>query len=285
MHFKLAILGVVSTLFLFSLCAGAEGVAEKPDEVVQAQVILTVSEGKRLIAKAVAQMPEVKKALQEGTIIIARGTTNTYVAEELSGQKIAHGAYVIGWTGPAKGGKALSSKERVDDIVLINGKVQPGMSMEDALKTLKAGDVVIKGANALDREHKIAGVLIGGGTASSSGSTGKIMPIIVSRKVNLVIPVGLEKQVEGDVVGIANKMREPVESLNEIPSMYLLNGLIMTEIEALELLAGGSVFQVAAGGVGGAEGAVRLLCRGTREQVKKALAVVESVQGEPPFVE
>ena len=250
-HKRQAIWSVLMVLGA-SFGAVAAEVGAKPDETVQAQVILTVSEGKRLIAKAVAQMPVVKKALQNGSVIIGRGTTNTYVAEELTGQKIAHGAYVIGWTGPDRGGKALDSKERMDDIVLVKGKVQPGLSMDDALKALKQGDVVIKGANALDREHKTAGVLIGGGPDSTSGTTGKFMSVVVARKAHLIIPIGLEKQVDGDVVDIANKMREPIGSLNEIPSMFVLNGTIVTEIEALQLLAGVSVFQAAAGGVGGA---------------------------------
>ncbi|HNZ17666.1 MAG TPA: hypothetical protein PKK44_05025 [Candidatus Hydrogenedentes bacterium] len=268
--------------------AGVAGAGESGSaaaDSVQAQVILTVSEGKRLIAKAVSEMPVVKQALQDGMVVIARGTTNTYVAEELTGQKIAHGAYVIGWTGPAKGGQAPEPGERIEDIVLVNGQVQTGMSMDDALNALKAGDVVIKGANALDREHKTAGVLIGGGPNSSAGTTGKVYPVVVSRKAHLVIPIGLEKQVQGDVIDIANKMREPVESLNNIPSMFLVTGHILTEIEALELLTGASVFQAAAGGIAGAEGSSRLICRGTREQVEKALATAESIQGEPAFLE
>ena len=144
--------------------------------------------------------------------------------------------------------------------------------------------MVIKGA-ASDREHKTAGVLIGGGPNSSAGTTGKVYPVVVSRKAHLVIPIGLEKQVQGDVIDIANKMREPVESLNNIPSMFLVTGHILTEIEALELLTGASVFQAAAGGIGGAEGSSRLICRGTREQVEKALAIAESIQGEPAFLE
>lgn len=279
----------VMWLMILVLVTGVPALAQesssKADETVQAQVILTVSEGKRLIAKAVAQMPVVKKALQDGMVIIGRGTTNTYVAEELTGQKIAHGAYVIGWTGPAVGGRTLDSTERMEEIVLVKGEVLPDLSMDDALKQLKAGDVVIKGANALDRKRQLAGVLIGGGPNSSSGTTGKLMPVVVGRKAHLIIPIGLEKQVDEDVVEIANKMREPLESLNSIPSMFLLNGHILTEIEALELLAGVSVFQAAAGGIGGAEGAARLICRGTREQVERALNIVGSIQGEPPFLE
>lgn len=280
---KRTVIGTLLVVVGIGFAASAQEAA--PQAQVQGQIILTVAEGKRLIAKAVAQMPIVKKAMQDGMVVIARGTTNTYVAEELTGQKIRHGSYVIGWTGPAKGGKPLDTKDRVEDIVLVKGKVQQGLSMDDALKELKAGDVVIKGANALDRSHKTAGVLIGGGPNSSAGSTGKIAPMVVARKAYLIIPIGLEKQVEGDVADIALKMREPVESLNEIPSMFLVTGEIMTELEALQLLAGVSVFQAAGGGIGGAEGGVRLICRGTREQVQKALEIAASIQGEPVFVE
>lgn len=285
MRNELRVMSSAVLVFALSLSPLAEDIDPTPSGTVQAQVILTVSEGKRLIAKAVAQMPMVKQALQDGTVIVCRGTTNTYVAEELTGQRVPHGAYVIGWTGPAKGAKTLDSKERMADVVLVKGKLQPGLSMEDAVKSLRPGDVVIKGANALDRDHQTAGVLIGSGPNATGGTTGKIMPFVVARKAHLVIPVGLEKLVDGSVLDIARKMREPVESLNEIPSMFLLTGHVVTEIEALEILAGVSVFQAAAGGVGGAEGGTRLICRGTREQVEQALRIVESIQGEPPFLE
>ena len=43
--------------------------------------VLTVAQSKRLIAKGVAQLPEVKHALAEGILAIGRGTTNAYVVE------------------------------------------------------------------------------------------------------------------------------------------------------------------------------------------------------------
>jgi len=269
---------------VFGANASAASVASDDGQpkIVQAQIVLTVSESKRLIAKGVAKMPIVAGALKNGTVIIAKGTTNTYVAEEITGRKMPHGPYVYGRTYPEKGGKKLPDAEPISEVVLVKGKVQPAMPLAEAVKLLKPGDVVIKGANALDYQNKTAGVLIGGGSA---GTSGKIMPYVVGQKPHLVIPVGLEKQVSGKVVDIQLKMREPVESLNYIPSMFLLTGHIFTEIEALELLAGVRVFQAAGGGIGGAEGAVRLICRGTREQVTKALEIAKQIQGEPPFVE
>ena len=55
---------------------------------VSALVSLTPSESKRVIAKGVAALPEVQRAMQRGLIVVGRGTTNAYVAEELTGETI-----------------------------------------------------------------------------------------------------------------------------------------------------------------------------------------------------
>ena len=254
-----------------------------PDEnLIQAQISLTVSESKRLIAKAIAQMPIVKKAMKDGMIIIARGTTNTYVAEEMLGKAIEKGTFVTGRVYPQKGGKKLKASSRLSEIILINGKVDEQISYSEAVKKLKAEDVMIKGANALDYKNNAVGVYIG---SSSAGATGKFLPYVVARKAYLVLPIGLEKLVAGDLIDISNKMRCPVESLNKVPSMFLLTGEIVTEIEALKILTGVSAIQVGAGGIGGAEGGVRLVLRGSRNQVENALTLIEEIYGEPPFVE
>jgi hypothetical protein len=255
--------------------------AAEPTKIVQAQAILTVSESKRLIAKAVAQMPVVKDALANGMVIITRGTTNAYVAEEITGKKIEKAAFVRGRIQPAKGGKKLPEVKVLPDVILEKGKAVD-LPLNEAVKKLKPGDVVIKGANALDYKNKVAGVNIGD---PAGGTMGIIMPYVVARKANLVIPVGLEKLVAGDVVNLSLMMREPIESLNGLQSMFLLTGEIVTELEAIHILTGSTAFQCSAGGIGGAEGAVWLVFRGTRAQVSKALELVGSIQGEPPYVE
>ena len=64
------------------------------------QVILTVAESKRLIAKGVAAMPVVKKAMKDGMVVVATGTTNAYVLEELWGRRIDKRRYRAGITMP-----------------------------------------------------------------------------------------------------------------------------------------------------------------------------------------
>ena len=255
--------------------------AVEPAKVVQGQAILTVSESKRLIAQAVKEMPIVKNALANGMVIIGKGTTNAYVAEEITGKKVERAAFVRGRIQPAKGGKKLPDVKAAPDVILERGKVLD-LPLAEAVKKLKPGDVVIKGGNALDYKNKLVGVNIG---APDAGTAGATMPYVVARKAYLVIPIGLEKLVAGDLVDLSLKMREPIESLNGLQSMFLLTGEIVTELEAIHVLTGATAFQCSAGGIGGAEGSVWLVFRGTREQVTKALNLVQSIQGEPPYVE
>ncbi len=270
----------VPLLFSGILSAAESGSAE-PAKIVQGGAIMTVAASKRLIGKAVAQMPIVKNALANGMVIVIKGTTNAYVAEEITGKKVDHAAFVTGKIEPEKGAKKLPEVKPVPHMVLEKGQVVD-LSLADAAKKLKPGDVVIKGANALDYKNKLAAVNI---LDPSGGTTGITMPFIVARKAHLVIPVGLEKLVAEDLTDMTMKMREPIESLTILPSMWLLTGEIVTELEAIKLLTGATAFQSSAGGINGAEGGVWLVFRGTRDQVKKALELVKSIQGEPPFPE
>lgn len=272
---------VTTCIFLIRPVVLVENKSENDtQDTVQAQVVLTVSESKRLIGKAVSRAEIIKKAMKDGMIIICKGTTNTYIAEEITGEEIEHGSYVYGRTYPEKSGEKLDPKETIKEIILVNGR-KTNLGLDEAVTKLKAGDVVIKGANALNYEEKTAAVITGG---AGGGTTGKFLTHVIARKINLLIPVGLEKQIADDIVEITNKVREPMESLNTVYSMFLLTGYIFTEIEAIKTFADVSVFQVAAGGIGGAEGSVRLVMRGNRAEIKKALKIIKSVQGEPPFV-
>ncbi len=273
---------ILSTLIICGMFAQIPAQESSPgDDFVQARLVFTVSEGKRLIAKAVARMPIVRHAREKGTLIVTKGTTNTYVAEEITGETIQHGAFVLGRTYPEKGGALLPEVGSTGEIVYVKGQRRKDLSLQEAVAELQAGDVVIKGGNALDYARKTAGVYIGSGTG---GTTGTIMPYVVARKAHLIIPIGLEKQCALPVVDIQLMMRAPLENLNSIPSMFLLTGTIVTEIEALGILSGVSAFQVGAGGIGGAEGAAHLIVRGNREQVREALRIAASIQGEPAFV-
>jgi hypothetical protein len=282
-------MAIVGSLLFSGMVSAAESGSGDQAKIVQAGATLTVAESKRLIGKAVAQMPVVKNALANGMVIVIRGTTTRYVAEELTGQKIKPEEFVTGRLTP-KQPELLPKGKSVNNVILEKGKILD-IPLPEAAKKLKPGDVVIKGANALDYKNKLAagnimvGPLPGYVQGPDGGTTGITMPFIIARKVHLIIPVGLEKQVAGDLVDLTLKMREPMESLNVLPSMWLLTGEIVTELEAVKMLTGATAFQANAGGVGGAEGGSWLVFRGTRDQVTKAMELTKSIKGEPPYVE
>ena len=117
-----------------------------------------------------------------------------------------------------------------------------------------------------------------------AGTSGKIIPAVIGTKAHLIIPVGLEKEIGSNIVEVVKTMQAPTTTLGNELSMILFTGSIVTEIEALKTLADVSALHVASGGIGGAEGSIRLLFRGSEQQVKKAIKVIEDIQGEPPFV-
>lgn len=252
--------------------------------MAKASVVLTVSESKRLIAKGVTALPSVQKALREGMIAVAKGTTNSYIVEELLGKPIDKPAYAIGVTLPKKTMCTTGLKEqKLPDVVLKNGEPIEGLTVIEAIKQMKRGDVFIKGANALDYKRKVAAILVG---HPEGGTIGATIGTVIARRIEFVIPVGLEKLVYEDIETLSLKTRalDGDEILNEMPPLVPVTGTIVTEIEALKLICNVDATLIAAGGVGGAEGAVRLLIEGAKEDVMKALQLIESIQGEPPFI-
>lgn len=249
--------------------------------------LVTPAAGKRLIGKAALEHPAVKHALESGTAVIVAGTTNGYVAGEIlsslgQDRDFELRRFFRGVTLPPA--KPLSDTGRLPDetafpgdVVIQNGAWQKGKTIFDVVDSLKPGDVILKGANALDLERKQAAVLIG---HPQAGTIGAALRAVYGRRVRLVLPVGLEKRVCGDLARLAG-------IVNHTDAygfrLWPVQGDILTEIEALELLTGATADLVAAGGVGGAEGGVWLAVRGNEAQMAVAETVLKSVENEPAF--
>lgn len=251
------------------------------EDSMHTSLVLTVAQSKRLIAKAVARMPEVRQALAEGVVAIGRGSTNAYVVEEILGTAIPKAEYISGRTlPPGVPGERLGRGE-YPEVVLRRGQRVEGLTAVEAAKEMGPGDVFMKGGNALDYERKLVGVLIGHPTG---GTIGGVYGTIVSRKINLVIPIGLEKLVCGDLVALSLASRRPADhpAAPAVP-LFAMIGTIVTEIEALQLLCGVEARLLGAGGVAGAEGAVWLLVEGEKAALDRALELHRALEGEPPL--
>lgn len=250
------------------------------DEDVFAGINLTVSESKRLIAKGISELPIVKNKLQKGMIIVTKGTTNTYIAEELIGQSIEHGSFLTGHFVPEGQIELNRDKEKISEIILKDGK-QLDVTYVEALKMLQPGDIVFKGGNLLNYSKKQAAVCIG---APDGGTTYRFLPYIGDDKAQLIIPIGLEKETSANLEVYEDALNAGNERMNFVPKLYLYKtGMIFTEIEAIRQFADVKVFPYGVGGVAGREGGVSLVVAGTKDEVEKVLELVKSIQGENPF--
>ena len=242
------------------------------------ETVLTVAQSKRLIAKGVKNHSAVKTAYNTGNIGICRGTTCSYVAEEFLERELEKFSYTTGLTLPANPSPKIESPlSKVHDIIIRKGDIHmDGETVTEAVKNMNPGDVIIKGANALNYEKKVAGCLVG---HPAGGTVGGLWGPMYGKKIKLVIPVGLEKEIAADIIQVSSI------SIDENPGNTLMpmTGIIITEIEAIQILTGAAACQVAAGGIRGAEGAVRLFISGTHDQVNDAKKIISEIENEPPF--
>jgi hypothetical protein len=251
------------------------------------QFLITPQAGKRLIAITLAKHPAIVKALRNGTIVIIAGTTNGYVAEEiLKTHKIAgefsRKHFFRGLTMPSS--KKVSKEGRLEDqskfpgdVVITKGVWQKGKTIVDVVDNLKEGDVILKGANALDLNRRQAAILIG---HPKAGTIGLALPAVVGRRVKLIIPVGLEKRVNLDLNTLAEKLNVPgAGGYRLLP----VNGEVFTELDALTALTAAEVDLIAAGGVCGAEGGCWVSVSGEIEQEEFAEQILSSVADEPAY--
>lgn len=251
--------------------------ASDPSTMQQGVVVLNPSESKRLIARAVAGLPEIKSAYANGRLAVTGGTTNAYVLEEITGEKVPPYKYSIGMV--AGGLLTMSAKEdREPTRFFVKGeRVQ--MESRDFFKTFEKGDAVIKGGNAVDEKGN-AGVLVGNETG---GTIGALIGIACVRGIPLIMPVGLEKLIASVPEASSGWGQLTLSYAMGLPCWLtpVSTALVVTEVQALGLLAGVRARHVAAGGVGGSEGAVVLLLEGGEQDLKRAVEVVGAVKGEP----
>ncbi|MDI6742565.1 MAG: hypothetical protein QMD11_07460 [Smithella sp.] len=251
------------------------------------QFVLTPAAGKRLIGKAIAKHVAVAKALKKGTVVIIAGTTNGYVAEEVltklgQARTFRRNHFYRGIILPphrptTSTGRSYDQSKFPGDAVIQKGEFQKGKTIFDVVDGLSEGDVIIKGANAVNLAQRKAAVLIG---APNAGTIGASVPAVVGRRVKLILPVGLEKRVYDNIDELAAVMNAPgVKG----PRLLPVPGEIFTELDAIKLLTGAQASLVAAGGVGGAEGSIWLAVCGTPAQEKAVEKLVNLVVNEPAF--
>jgi hypothetical protein len=264
-----------------------KGAEMNEESVLITQFLLTLAMGKRLIAKSLLSLPCIQQALDTGTIVIVAGTTNGYAAEEIlnsigqasdfTGKQFFRGITLPPAYHTDETGRLSDEGFFPGDVVIIKGKYEKGLTVYDVADALKKGDVVLKGANALDLENRLAGILIG---HPKVGTIIPVMQAVAGRRVELILPVGLEKRVPGNLNELSRKLSGANASGLRL---FPVTGRIVTELDAISVLTGVEAELIAAGGVCGAEGCCRIAVSGNQKQLKSAENLIKSISDEKNF--
>lgn len=241
---------------------------------MKVQITLTVSESKRLIAKAVTSLPEVTNALANGKIILKGGTTVSAISEEMvrvplriSGRITERGAVSA---------KSVA-REHPHTLLLDKGKMKNiDEDIIEVVQELRRDDVIIISGNALDVMGNAA-MLAG---AASGGNPGMAIPGMLSQGAHVIIPIGLEKLIPGSIQDAVRVAGRDVDlSYGMGVGMIPLIGRVITEKDAVEILASVECTVIARGGISGAEGSTVMNLTGQDQEIKKLLRIVDEVKG------
>ncbi|MGB2853456.1 MAG: hypothetical protein WBC55_03295, partial [Dehalococcoidia bacterium] len=236
-----------------------------------AQVSLTPTESKKLIAKAVVNLDVVKKAMDQGTVVMHPSSSTIFIAEEITGESPKTPVWLCGLIAPKGACGSLEVAQLMAgiaghqeaDVVRVNpagfplswvvrGKeLSMGTTLADLLEEMGPEDVYIKGVNALDAEGTV-GVLVG--NRVEGGTMGRVTSAQRRKGFSLIFPVGLEKLIPGRIREVAKEAKKTKYDYSMGMNCGLLpcKGITVTEPRAIEILSGATAIPIAAGGLGGA---------------------------------
>ena len=258
--------------------------------MLYSQVVLTPTEAKKLLSKAVLNLDEVKRALDSGMLLVHPSSTTIFMLDELGFKLPPEGIWVCGHISP----KGLCiSRGMIDalleipdytvekypfELVIKKGKLVPfkHSALGPALEEMTSNDLYIKGVNALDPNNK-AGILLA--ARSSGGSIGLVLKKQKEKKFKIILPVGHEKRIPIPLEE-ALKAALKTKKAQGIPcGLWRIRGNIITEIEAFKKLFGVEATPISAGGVCGAEGAIVWVLKGKDKNVENAVQLCAEIHG------
>ena len=251
---------------------------------MKALVTLTSEESKRLIAKAIAKMPAVLKAREKGIIGFTVCTSAAFAAEEVIGEPLDLAKYCCGFV-HANGMCFEHPDENTRELVLVEGRQTwldwPAENISQFLERMGPEDVIIKSGNVLGTDGRAAALM----ASPDGGEFGKCLPYIYAAGIELIVPMTLNKSLHVDIDELASmagaKRLDSKWTYGLTVGIMPLPGRVVTEIEALEILAGVQALPLSTGAFGTGEGAVSILIRGDDSRVEKAWELIRAIKGEP----
>jgi hypothetical protein len=256
-------------------------------------ITLSTEASKRLIAKAIVQMPEVQRAFNRGYIALAQGSTCGFIIEELCGYEIVRSRYCRSYIS-SKGPCLLSAEGQIGFTLFINGEMLTAKAKCDSLddnenlkaylKEMEPSDVFIKSGNVMDSAGGIACLVESQDNGQVRGrdyyppeGVCTIIPMTVSK----TIPINVQRLIEilkEEKITKARCKAEPSD-------MISLTGRIITEIEAAQSLLGVNILPIARDGLGANRSSTTFLLSGDAAVVNNAYNYLYNLQGEPKLTE
>ena len=236
---------------------------------MQAQITVTVAEGKRLIAEAISQRADVQGALAAGRILLKGGTTVSAVLERLAGEMLR----ISGRISP-RGAKAAARREGgAHSAVLEHGQLKNiDTCFSEVVQSLGKADIAVIGANAIDSAGRAA-LMFG---SPLGGMPGCGLAGLMAQGCKIIIACGLEKLIPTSIDSAvrAAGMRSMDWSMGMAVGLAPIIGELVTEPDAIGLLADVECCVIGAGGIDGAEGALTMVVAGEEAEIEKIVKIV-----------
>jgi len=250
------------------------------------QISLTPAESKKLIAKSLMEIDYLKDALKNGVVLIHPSSTTYFLYREITGEH-PEGNWVCGVI--ARKGACIN-REILNELtvdteegvlrfpfwVFEKGELINPLSVSKLIEIMGEGDIYIKTGNAIDNKGNV-GVLVG--APDGKGTVGKLYEASKKKGFGIIIPISLEKLIPS--VETAVKIADPskVKYSTGMPlRVFPIRGHVITEVEAISLLAGAKATPIASGGLSGAEGSITLVIEGSDKQLELLKEVVLEVK-------
>jgi hypothetical protein len=239
------------------------------------QFTLTVEEGKQIIAMGTCEHPLFKRSLSNSRIILKGGTTVSRIAEIIAGIPLKISGRIS-----KRGTMASVGKTQAPHSIIIEKGKWLNVD-EDIVKlsqTMGGNDLVVCGANAFDSQGRAAMI-----TGSAGGSNpGASLSFWYSEGVPMLIPVGIEKMIPGNLDEIISRTGRRGKDLSWGMAVGLLplKGEIITEIEAVRLLTGVECQAIGAGGLFEAQGSVTLEAWGEDIKIDNLIEIIKKIKCE-----
>jgi len=244
---------------------------------MKAAFTLIPAESRRLIAKAVVQMEEIKIAKQKAYIILNGGTTNGYIAQELLGMRELEPQKFTAGTNTHRLLCVTDADKRTPFPIILYRGERSSKTLPEALEDFHIETVLVKGANAIDPEGNV-GVITSG---FDGGTIGATYGTATSQGLKYIFAVGLEKLVvsvkEASAWAGAKTMDYTMGA--DFGMFCIPNGIVVTEIEALKILADVEAKHIASGGVGESAGAVVVVMKGDLKAHAKNVPIPANMPG------